>query len=443
MKNEKVTVFWFRRDLRLDDNPALHYALRSGSPVLPIFIFDDNIVGELPKNDARVSFIYDTLENIHSEFKKYNSGVRIFKGDPLAVFNRLTQNFEIQALYFNKDFEPYGMNRDERITRFIASRFIPSHRFTDHLIQEPGKVLKADGKPYTVFTPFKKAWLNQVSLDHFKSLSSSQFENLAKTDIHFPERSELGMIESNQKIKPFTLDHLEDYGLNRDYPDRPVTSLLGPHLRFGTVSIRSIFRKIGDRSDEFLGELIWREFFMHILFHYPHVIHRCFKPAYEGIPWRNDPADFERWKEGKTGIPLVDAGMRQLNQTGFMHNRVRMVVAAFLTKNLLIDWRKGEAYFARKLHDFELSSNNGNWQWAAGSGCDAAPYFRIFNPITQQKKFDPEFRYIKQWVPEYGTPDYPEPMVDLKASRKRALATYGVHLSASRKPSQPVLFPAV
>lgn len=438
MAKEKVTVFWFRRDLRCEDNMGLHHALRSGYPVLPLFIFDDNIISELPVDDHRLGFIYDELRKINSVLVKQNSSLLIQKGDPLSVFNRLAETYDIQALYFNKDFEPYGLKRDEQVTRFLANRLIPCHRFKDHVIFEPGEVLKSDGKPYTVYTPFKKVWLKQLSSDHYKTLRSSNSNEFFTCDFDFPESNEMGFTLSSIKVHPYRLNVAETYGQNRNFPAKAGASFLGPHLRFGTVSVRQVIREVGLESQEFINELIWREFFIHILFHFPAVINDSFKKQYIGLQWRNNLEDFERWSEGKTGFPMVDAGMRQLNQTGYMHNRVRMVTASFLTKHLLIDWRWGEGYFAQKLLDFELASNNGNWQWAAGTGCDAAPYFRVFNPQSQQERFDPDFTFIRQWIPEWGTSDYPSPMVDHASARRRALAVYGLHLQEQKAANSTV-----
>ncbi len=419
-----MNIFWFRRDLRLHDNTALFQAFKSGLTTLPLFIFDDKILNQLEANDARVSFIYDELEKLNSELMEFGSGIKILKGNPIEVIQNLISEYQITSLYFNKDYEPYALKRDQEVTDLCIKNSLQVHAFKDQLIFEPGEVLKADGAPYTVYTPYKNKWL-----EHFEtsSLEINPFENIEKETFYqfepnFPSRDILGIKESDIKVVPFDLSVTSNYHKNRDFPDKNGTSRLGPHLRFGTVSVREMI--IQNENTTFRSELIWREFFMQILYHYPKVVSNNFRSKYDRIQWRNNEEEFKKWCEGKTGYPMVDAGMRELNTTGYMHNRVRMITAGFLCKHLLIDWRWGEAYFASKLLDFELASNNGNWQWAAGTGCDAAPYFRVFNPITQQKKFDPRDTYVKKWVPEYGTKAYQEPIVDHKFGRERAINTY-------------------
>ena len=419
-----MNIFWFRRDLRIHDNTAFIQALQSDEPTLAIFIFDETILDQLEEDDPRVSFIYDELKSIDSELKNYGSGIQIFKGTPINIFKKLFSEYNISKLFFNRDYEPYALTRDKEVTKLCSDYNIEVHSFKGHVIFEPGEVIKADGNPYTVYTPFKNKWLE---LFGSRTLTVQPFENIEKEtflkfDSNFPTREDLGLQESSIKVKPFNLSVTKTYDKNRDFPFKLGTSLLGPHLRFGTVSIRTIVQK--SDNETFLSELIWREFFIQILYHFPKVVSQNFRSKYNGIKWRNNEEEFKKWCEGKTGYAMVDAGMRELNATGYMHNRVRMITAGFLCKHLLIDWRWGEAYFASKLLDFELASNNGNWQWAAGTGCDAAPYFRVFNPMTQQQKFDPNKTYIKKWIPEYGTPDYPEPMVDHKSARLRALETY-------------------
>ena len=420
----KINVFWFRRDLRLSDNRGLFHALKSSNPVLPFFIFDENILDELPEHDARVTFIYDQLDSIDKALKEKGSGLLIKHGDPLQVWRQLLTEHDVEEVYINRDYEPYARERDKEIFEFLKSQNIGMHGYKDQVIFERNEVLKPDGKPYTVYTPYKKKWLEHFSISEVENQRSDEIANYRQGSFDFPSLDELGFKRSQIQVKDFHLNDLENYGKTRDFPDQDTTSYLSPHLRFGTVSPRQIMRQLGSGTKIFLSELIWREFFMQILFHFPQVVDQSFRPKYDKIQWRNDEEEFEKWKNGRTGFPMVDAGMRQLNQTGYMHNRVRMVVASFLCKDLLIDWRWGEAYFAEKLLDYDLSANNGNWQWAAGTGCDAAPYFRIFNPNEQLKKFDAGFEYVKRWLQEYGTPEYPDPMVDHKLARVSALTAY-------------------
>ena len=420
----KIDIFWFRRDLRLTDNRGLFDALKRSNPVLPIFIFDKNILEELPEYDARVSFIHDQLDSIDKALKEKGSGLLIKHGNPLEVWKGLVAEYEIEEAYFSRDYEPYARDRDKEIYEFLKSQNIVMKGHKDQVVFERDEVVKPDGKPYTVYTPYKRKWLEHFSQSDIENHPSEELSNYWQGSFDFPSLEELGFKRSQIQVKDFHLNDLENYGNTRDFPDQDTTSYLSPHLRFGTVSPRQIIRQLGQGTEVFLSELIWREFFMQILFHFPHVLGQSFRPQYDKIEWRNDEQEFEKWKDGQTGFPMVDAGMRQLNETGYMHNRVRMVVASFLCKDLLIDWRWGEAYFAEKLLDYDLSANNGNWQWAAGTGCDAAPYFRIFNPNEQLKKFDPNFQYVKRWVSEYGTSEYPEPMVDRKMTRERALSAY-------------------
>lgn len=418
----KLSIFWFRRDLRIEDNVALSKALQSGLPILPIFIFDTNILSELDADDPRVNFIYDELEKIQAEFLKHKGGIRILHGNPEDIWNKLIAEYDIAQVFFNKDYEPYAVKRDKELTEFLLSKGIQVKSYKDQVIFEESEVIKDDGKPYTVYTPYKNKWLSQFSgamlHDHETDLN-----HLYPSKFKFPTKKEIGIVESQIKVRPFSISKLKTYKETRDFPTQP-TSDVAPHLRFGTISIRRLIAKTKDQSETYLSELIWREFFMQILFHFPKSVESNFKPQYNGIEWRNSEEEFEKWCKGETGYPLVDAGMRELNETGYMHNRVRMVVASFLCKHLLIDWRWGEAYFAKKLLDFELSSNVGNWQWAAGTGCDAAPYFRIFNPTEQLKKFDKDFIYTSTWVPELNELTYPQPIVDHKTARERCLLAY-------------------
>jgi deoxyribodipyrimidine photo-lyase len=419
-----MTIFWFRRDLRLLDNTGLNLALLKSKDVQPIFIFDKEIIDELPNDDPRINFIYHELQKINKELISYNSSLKVYHGKPLDVFKQLSKENSELKVYANRDYEPYAIARDKEINKFlleIGSELISSK---DQVIFEKNEVVKNDGLPYTVFTPFKNKWLAKFKEEGFHLELKLNYENFNKSNYEFPSMEELGFKKSSIKVPPFSLDRVHNYEETRNFPSLDSTSKIGPHLRFGTVSIREIVSKVKDLNDTYLSELIWREFFMQILWHFPKVVHENFRPKYNFIKWRNNEEEFEKWCKGQTGYPLVDAGMRELNQTGFMHNRVRMVTAGFLCKHLLIDWRWGEAYFAKKLLDYELSSNNGNWQWSAGTGCDAAPYFRVFNPSEQIKKFDKQNTYINKWVEDLNEFSYPNPVVEHAFARNRAIASY-------------------
>jgi deoxyribodipyrimidine photo-lyase len=421
---QKVTLFWFRRDLRLDDNTALFHALQSSFPVIPLFIFDEDILDKLPKDDARVSFIYDSLQKINTELSPSQSSVLVKKGKTLEVWKSLLEEFDIQSVFFNKDYEPYAIQRDLAICGLLKEKNVESSSFKDHVIFEEKEITKADGLPYTIYTPYKNKWLEKYILEGISESDIQPFvENLAKTQFAFPALAEIGFERSTIKVLPHNLTKISNYQETRDFPALDSTSYLSPHLRFGTVSIRKLVNWANKKNQTFLSELIWREFFIQILFNFPTSANRNFKSAYDGIEWQNNEEDFKRWCTGTTGYPMVDAGMRQLNETGYMHNRVRMVVASFLCKHLLIEWQWGEEYFAEKLLDFELASNVGNWQWAAGTGCDAAPYFRVFNPEIQLKKFDEKGIYIRKWIPEFEL-GYNKPMIDHAFARDSAIATY-------------------
>jgi deoxyribodipyrimidine photo-lyase len=429
MTKQKTAIFWFRRDLRLTDNTAFFHALKSGFPVLPIFIFDTEILEKLnSKNDARVSFIHSEILKMNDELVKLGSSLKVLHYKPLEVFRKLTDEFQIGAVYTNRDYEPFAIQRDKEIELFLNDKGIELHTYKDQVIFEHIEVLKDDGTPYTVFTPYSKKWKEKLGNSEIPEFpSQNHLHGLIKTGpFTMPTLQELGFEQSKIKVPNFDISEklINNYAEKRDLPALDATSKLGVHLRFGTISIREATRIAIQFSEVFLNELIWRNFFSTILYHFPHVEKSAFKPKYDFIEWRNNEREFELWCSGKTGYPLVDAGMRELNETGFMHNRVRMVTASFLTKHLLIDWRWGEAYFAEKLLDFDLASNNGNWQWAAGCGCDAAPYFRVFNPETQQKKFDAKAEYILKWVPEFGTIKYLQPIVDHKFARERVLRVY-------------------
>jgi len=435
--SKKISVFWFRRDLRLHDNVGLFHALQAENPVLPIFIFDKEILENLPKDDARVTFIHKTLQQLQHTLKdKANSSIALFHGNPLDVFEKLVKDYDIQTVYTNHDYEPYATKRDLRISDFLKNQNIDFQTFKDQVIFEKDEVVKDDGDPYVVYTPYKNKWksLFNAKKDMQPYDCSSKLKNFFnENDLPNLSLSDLGFETSKISIPDYNVsaEVIQNYEKTRNFPAKENgTSHLGPHLRFGTVSVREIVKKaILEKNETFWNELIWREFFMQILWHFPHTTSASFRPKYDRINWRNNETEFEHWKNGTTGYALVDAGMRELNTTGYMHNRVRMLVASFLCKHLLIDWRWGEAYFAEKLLDFDLSANVGNWQWAAGSGVDAAPYFRIFNPMTQIEKFDKQKEYINKWVPDLQELTYPDKIVDHKLARERCLKVYKEALS--------------
>ncbi len=425
-----VNIFWFRRDLRLDDNVGFYNALKSEHPVLPIFIFDKEILDQLPEDDARVTFIFQTLQNMRNTLQeKHDSSIAIYYGTPEDIFKTLIKEYTINTVFTNHDYEPYAKLRDNAIAEMLNNNNIKFKTFKDQVIFEKDEVVKKDGKPYMVYTPYMRVWKDTFNAQTLEIYYTNPYLNnlVAHTRLPNVSLSDIGFKKSEQNIEDYTVTPtlIQDYEATRNFPALDATSKLGPHLRFGTVSIRKMVKKaIAEKNEIFWQELIWREFFMQILWHFPHTHKDAFKPKYDRIEWRNNETEFKAWCEGKTGYPLVDAGMRQLNQTGFMHNRIRMLVGSFLCKHLLIDWRWGEAYFAQKLHDYDMSSNVGNWQWVAGSGVDASPYFRIFNPTTQIDKFDKQHKYIKQWVPDYQELTYPQPIVDHKEARERCLKAY-------------------
>ena len=429
MKNLKpITVFWFRRDLRLHDNHGLFEALKNSNEVLPVFIFDKTILNKLSvKKDKRVSFIHQTIKKINDELLKVGSSLMVLNDEPINAFKTISESFTIKDVFANHDYEPYAIDRDLKIKEWLKAKNISFHTFKDQVIFEKGEVMKPDGNPYTIFTPYSKIWKRKLAEEKIKPFASENLlSNLIKTKpFHFPTLHEIGFENSEDEFSPIIIDSnlISNYHLTRNLPAVNGTSKLSIHLRFGTVSVRKLAKVALELNEQWLNELIWREFFMMILFHFPYVVNKSFKKKYENIKWRNNEIEFKKWCDGETGYPIVDAGMRELNQTGLMHNRVRMVVASFLTKHLLIDWLWGEAYFAEKLLDYELSSNNGNWQWAAGCGCDAAPYFRIFNPTEQTKRFDTNMLYIKKWINNF-TSDYLPPIVEHTFARKRALEVF-------------------
>lgn len=427
---QAVNIFWFRRDLRLNDNAGLYHALKSENPVVPIFLFDKNILDELEdKHDRRVEFIHAALEEMQEQLVKLGSSLEVYYDYPENVYKNLLSKYAIEKVFTNHDYEPYAKDRDDAINTILHKENITMHSFKDQVIFEKNEVVKDDGKPYTIFTPYSKRWKSIINEFYVKPYPTKKY---FKNFYQQAEKKIPSLASMNFKVveKPFPSKQLNKeiithYGKDRDFPGMNGTSKLGVHLRFGTISIRELAKKSASLSDMYLNELIWRDFYHTILFHFPKVGKgKSFKQEYDFIEWRNNEKEFEHWCNGTTGYPIVDAGMRELNETGFMHNRVRMVVASFLAKHLLIDWRWGEAYFAKKLLDYDLAANNGGWQWAAGSGCDAAPYFRIFNPYLQTKKFDPELKYIRKWVPELEEFNYPKPIVDHEFARKRVLEVY-------------------
>ena len=423
-----MVIFWFRRDLRLDDNHALFKALKSGYDVLPIFIFDSNITNKLNQNDHRLNYINNILDGLNKKLSKNKKKIYIYKGDPIEIISKLIIKLKIKEIYLNKDYEPYARDRDDKIEKLCVANNVSYNSFKDHVIFEEDQIVKKDGTPYVVYTPYSRKWIEKFQSNQVDSYPSElNLDGLLDSDkireVNYLMDFEKNII--NPKTYKLDKDLIDKYEETRNYPALDSTSRIGVNLRFGTVSTRKIVKTSSERSNNtFLKELIWREFFIQILWHFPHTTEKPFKEKYERIEWRYNMDDFKLWCDGKTGYPIVDAGMNQLNKTGFMHNRLRMVVGSFLCKHLLIDWRLGEKYFADKLFDYEQASNVGNWQWVAGCGVDAAPYFRIFNPEEQQKKFDKELQFIKKWIPNYNKDNYINKIVNHKFARERCLNTY-------------------
>lgn len=432
--NTDITLFWHRRDLRLDDNAGLFHALQSPHPVQPLFIFDTSILDQLEdKSDARLTFIYHYLQELKSAYEKHGGSLLVEIGTPLEVFEKLSKKYPIKAVYTNNDYEPYALKRDEAVRELLQKHKIDFHSYKDHVVFEKNEVVKKDGTPYTIYTPYMRAWKVMYAEKETKFFPSEKGLKalLKQNPLPLPTLKKIGFEISKIALPSpeVTVSLIKQYDKQRDYPAIPGTSHLGIHFRFGTVSIRQKMKHAMELNGVFFNELIWREFYQMIIFHFPHSAKDSFKTKYDTIAWQNDEKLFAKWCKGETGYPIVDAGMRELNSTGFMHNRVRMIVASFLSKHLLIDWRWGEAYFAAKLLDYELASNVGGWQWAAGCGCDAAPYFRVFNPTLQADRFDPKQVYIKKWVPEFGTAQYAKPIVEHVFARNRAIETYKKALS--------------
>jgi deoxyribodipyrimidine photo-lyase len=424
-----VTIFWFRRDLRLEDNAGLYHALRSQYPVVPVFIFDRNILDDLEdRKDRRVVFIYKSLIKLQDQLTAIEATLDIFYGHPAEAWKYWLKKYQVREVFTNRDYEPYARNRDQEVETMLNGQKIPFHAYKDQVIFDQGEVIKDNGGPYTIFTPYSKKWRERLTKFYLTTYPVQKYYNnfLRQPPLDIPSLDSMGFCDINFIFPPLQPDEeiIKSYNLRRDFPAAGGTTHLSVHLRFGTVSIRELVKKAIQLNQVYLNELIWREFYQMILWHFPRVVHESFKPEYDHIFWRNDKDEFEKWCKGKTGYPIVDAGMRELNATGYMHNRVRMITASFLTKHLLIDWRWGEAYFAKKLLDYDLAANNGGWQWSAGCGCDAAPYFRIFNPYLQTKKFDPELRYVRKWVPELDEFTYPQPIIDHPRARERCLEVY-------------------
>lgn len=430
-----INLFWFRRDLRLDDNAALYFALKDKNPVIPIFIFDKHILDKLEnREDKRVTFIYEALKKVRDELKEIHSSLEIYYDYPENTFQHILSKYKIEKVYTNHDYEPYAIERDTKVNEILKNSGAALLTHKDQVIFEKNEICKDDGKPYTVFTPYSRKWKAKLNDFYLRSYPANEyFSNFYKQEgPPFPSFESIGFKQADIAFPESLIEEtlIKNYYEKRDFPFENGTSRLGVHLRFGTISIRKLVAKARELNETFLNELIWRDFYQSILWHFPHVgDHKAFKPEYDNIEWRNNEEEFRLWCEGQTGYPIVDAGMRELNETGFMHNRVRMIVASFLSKHLLIDWRWGEAYFAEKLLDYDLASNNGGWQWAAGSGNDAAPYFRIFNPYLQTKKFDPQLKYIKKWVPEWEELTYPAPIIEHEVARKRCLQVYSKAVS--------------
>ena len=448
-----VSIFWFRRDLRLDDNAGLYHALKSGSPVLPIFIFDRHILDMLEdRDDARVTFLHKRLGQLKTKLAELGAHLEVRYGTPEQIWQQLLRDYQVSEVFTNRDYEPYAKQRDTTVKQLLSGHDVPLHHFKDHVIFEADEVQKQAGGAYTVFTPYSRQWIakldtrgpvtdkDKASSFYLQSYPTQRyFSAFAKTSqlpvcSEMPSLEDMGFRESDLDYPAPQPDEavIASYDKTRNYPAIPGTTQLGVHLRHGTISIRRLAERARGLNAVYLSELIWRDFYSQVLQTYPHVVEHAYRPEYDEIQWLNDESHFQAWCDGQTGYPLVDAGMRELNSTGYMHNRVRMVTASFLTKHLLTDWRWGERYFARKLLDYDLASNNGGWQWAAGTGADASPYFRVFNPESQLKKFDRQHAYVKQWVPEYGTDEYVAPIVDHKMARQRAIDTYKSSLAAAR-----------
>jgi len=429
-----ISIFWMRRDLRLSDNTALYHALATGIPTVILYIFDDSFSDDLSADKRGISFVYDELKKINSQLSGSGAQVMILNGDCLEIWKNITSLLKIRSVTWNNEYEPYAIDRDRQVSRLLEEKGVERRNYKDRVIFEKGEIVKDDSSAYKVFTSYRNKWLDKLESSGFSGTGDSEnlLSGLAGIYFKSPLPGSPRFQRSKIKAREFNPGNIEQYHKKRDYPGLDATTFAGPYLRYGTISIRKLVKTALMVNRTYLDELIWREFFMQILYHYPAVVKNSFKIRYDSIKWLNDEHTFNRWCLGKTGYPIVDAGMRQLNKTGYMHNRVRMISAGFLCRHLLCDWRWGEKYFAERLLDYELASNNGNWQWAAGSGCDASPYFRVFNPYLQAKKFDPDNKYINDWLPEYGSPAYSEPVIDHKYARKRAIETYKYYLDKTK-----------
>ncbi len=416
----KYNLFWFRNDLRLEDNCGLYHSLQGNNKVIPIYIFDDKFFKQFNSNDRRFNFLYDILQKLHNELK---GSLLVLKGKPLEIFEKLLNSFVIETVFANEDYEPYSQNRDNEIKKFLKSKGIKFILFKDQVIFHKNDILKNNQKPYTVFTPYKNAWLNKINSDVLKSyLSENLLHKVCNTYFNFPSKEELGIVKQSYYLKNLCFENIAEYEKFKDFPYQDKTSHASVYLRFGLISIRKLTKIAIEKNFNYLNELIWREFFKQIIFHYPSVENENFR--HKTLIWPNNEKYWESWYKGKTGYPIIDAGINELIQTGYMHNRIRMIVASFLSKNLLIDWRWGEAFFAQYLFDYDLALNNGNWQWASSTGCDAVPYFRIFNPLLQQKKYDKNFAYIKTWIPNFNPNKYFKPIVNFTESKENAMQFY-------------------
>ena len=438
-------IVWFRRDLRISDHTALHRAALEGVPLAPVFIFDPAILSASDVGVRRPAYLHACLVSLSANLHSMGSHLIVRMGKPEVELFALAKEIGAKKIFYNKDVEPYSRKRDKKVDQVAGDHGMETVPCDDLLIHPPGKVQRAAGGPYTVFTPFSRAWLSLPPQDPLprpkqltpikgiqaEALPPPERFGLSPCDISLPPAGEK---VARDMLRAFCAKNLRRYGEKRNYPLADATSRLSPHLRFGTISPRTVLaeaRRVRSEDpscrrevDIFVGELIWRDFYKQILWEFPHVATGCFRPEYDQVKWENDREKFEMWCQGRTGFPIVDAAMRQLNQTGWMHNRLRMIVASFLTKDLLISWQWGERYFMEKLFDGDLAANNGGWQWAAGTGTDAQPYFRIFNPSSQAEKFDPEGKFIAQYVPEADLLTYPAPMVDHAKQRIRALEMY-------------------
>lgn len=463
-------LVWFRRDLRDDDHAALYHALKSARQVYCVFVFDTEILDGLSdRADRRVEFIWQSVRELQVSLEADGGGLAVLHGlarDELPAF---AKRLEVQAVFANRDYEPSSIGRDVAVAADLRHSGIDFHLFKDQVVFEGDEVLSGEGRPYRIFTPYKNAWLSRLNPFFLKPYPVARYrEALASPAAHamptldaigfMPTglRHPAGMSGADRLLADFR-DRIKSYKEAREFPAVKGTSFLSTHLRFGTVSVRSLARLAwemgGAGAETWLQELVWRDFYFMILQHNPRLAGgQCFKPEFDNIEWPGSEAHFDAWCEARTGFPLIDAAMRQLNQTGYMHNRLRMVTASFLVKDLLVDWRKGERYFAGKLLDFDFAANNGGWQWAASTGCDAQPWFRIFNPVTQSEKFDAEGNFIRKYVPELGACfakeihapwkisverrrelklDYPMPVVDHAEMREKALALYKAQVKSA------------